>query len=79
MRMVEKKNYISLDQDQQVRNSTARFENAFRNPFKVIQSTLSTNFIPCKKDSPTTVIRILLFISCHNRADTINAVNKLAK
>ena len=54
MRITQKVNYISLDQDQYVTNITARFEKAFKYPFKGKQSPLPTNFIPSKKDSPTT-------------------------
>ena len=54
MRITQKKNYISLDQDQYVKNITARFEKAFKHPFKGKQSPLPTNFVPSKKDSPTT-------------------------
>ena len=54
MRITQKGNYISLDQDQYVKNITARSEKAFRHPFKGKQSPLPTNFIPSKRDSPTT-------------------------
>ena len=36
------------------KNITARFEKAFKHPFKGKQSPLHTNFIPNKKDSHTT-------------------------
>ncbi len=54
MRITQNKNYITLDQDQYVKNITSRFEKSFKQPFKGKQSPLPTNFTPLKKDSPVT-------------------------
>ena len=54
MRLVRKKNYISLDQDQYVKDITVNFEKNFKHPFKGRQSILPTNFTPAKRDNPTT-------------------------
>ena len=54
MRITQKETYISLDQDQYVKNITARFEKVFKNLFKGKQSQLPTKFTPIKKDRPTT-------------------------
>ena len=54
MRITQNSEYIMLDQDQYVKNITARFEKAFKHPFKIKNSPLPTSFIPTKKDSPVT-------------------------
>ena len=54
MRITQKKDNITLDQDQYVKNITSRFEKSFKHPFKGKQSPLPTSSIPSKKDSPIT-------------------------
>ena len=54
MRIKQHKDYMSIDQEQYVKNITSRFEKAFKHPFKLKDSPLPTSFIPSKKDCPTT-------------------------
>ena len=94
MGIVQKNNYISLDQNQYIENITVRFEKVFRYHFKGRQSPLPTNFTPSKEDSPATeelkklrfenlnyrsVIRALLFVLCCTQSDITYTLNKLAK
>ena len=45
-------NYITLDQDQYVKNIVSRFEKSFKHEFKTKESPLPTIFVPSKKDCP---------------------------
>ena len=54
MRIIQKPKYITLDQDQYVKNITARFEKLFKHPFKLKDSPLPSTFVPSKKDCPST-------------------------
>ena len=45
--------YITLDQDQYVKNIVSRFEKSFKHEFKTKESPLPTMFITSKKDCPT--------------------------
>ena len=53
MRIKQEDDYITLDQDQYVKNIVTRFEKSFKHEFKTKDSPLPTNFVPSKKDSPT--------------------------
>ena len=53
MRIRQEDEYITLDQDQYVKNIITRFEKSFKHEFKIKDSPLPTNFVPSKKDSPT--------------------------
>ena len=44
--------YITLDQDQYVKNIVSRFEKSFKHKFKTKESPLLTTFVPSKKDCP---------------------------
>ena len=52
------KDYMSIDQEQYVKNITSRFEKIFKYPFKLKDSPLPTSFIPSKKDCPTIELQI---------------------
>ena len=54
MRIIQDKNFISLDQDQYVKNTISRFEKSFKHPFKKKDFPLPISFVPTKKDCPTT-------------------------
>ena len=45
---------ITLSQEQYIKNIVSRFEKSFKHQFKVKETPLPTNFIPSKKDCPTT-------------------------
>ena len=53
MRIRQEDDYITLDQDQYVKNIITRFEKSFKHEFKTKDSPLPANFVPSKKDSPT--------------------------
>ena len=53
MRIIQESKYITLDQDQYVKNITARFEKLFKHPFKFKDSPLPLTFAPSKKDCPS--------------------------
>ena len=46
--------YITLDQDQYIKKIVSRFEKSFKHQFKVKDTPLPSNFVPTKKDCPTT-------------------------
>ena len=46
--------YITLDQDQYIKNIVSRFEKSFKHQFKVKETPLPSNFVPTRKDCPTT-------------------------
>ena len=50
--------HITLDQGQYVNNIVSRFEKSFKHQFKIKDNPLPRNFSPCKKDSPTTNLRV---------------------
>ena len=54
MRIIQKPDYITLDQDQYIKNITSRFEKLFKHPFKLKDSPLPSTFVPSKKDCPVT-------------------------
>ena len=54
MRIRQRKNHITIDQDQYVKNIVSRFEKLFKHTFKLKDSPLPTSFVPTKKDCPTT-------------------------
>ena len=54
MRITQNRDFISLDQDQYVKNITSRFEKGFKHPFKKKDFPLPISFVPTKKDSPAT-------------------------
>ena len=54
MHIRQHKDYITLDQDQYVKNITSRFEKQFKHSFKLKDSLLPSSFIPSKKDCPKT-------------------------
>ncbi len=54
MRIFQKPQYINLDQDQYVKNITARFEKPFKHFFKLKDSPLPSTFVLSKKDFPIT-------------------------
>ena len=56
MKIKQTPEHITLDQDQYVKNS--RFEKSFKHQFKIKDSPLPSNFIPSKKDSPTTALQV---------------------
>ena len=49
---------ITLDQEQYFKNIVSRFEKSFKHEFKTKDSPLPNNFIPSKKDCPTTELQI---------------------
>lgn len=55
MCIYQENDYITLDQNQYVKNIITRFENPFKHKFKVKVKDLPlpTNFVPSKKDCPT--------------------------
>ena len=53
MRIKQDKDFISLDQDQYVKNTISRFEKSFKRPFKRKDFPLPISFIPTRKDYPT--------------------------
>ena len=53
MRIKQEDDYITLDQDQYVKNTVSRFEKSFKHEFKTKESPLPTTFVPSKKDCPT--------------------------
>ena len=54
MRIIQKPAYITLDQDQYIKNITSRFEKLFKHSFKLKDSPLPSTFVPSKKDCPAT-------------------------
>ena len=46
--------YISIDQEQYIKNITNRFEKVFKRPFKLKYYPLPTSLIPSKRNSPET-------------------------
>ena len=64
--------YISLDQDQYIKNIISRFEKSSKHQFKVKDTPLPSNFVPTRKDCPTTEIQTkeikLRFGNLHYRA-----------
>ena len=58
MRINQLNDYMSIDQEQYVKNITNRFEKAFKHSFKIKDSPLPTSFIPSKKDYPTTELQM---------------------
>ena len=54
MKIKQDKEFISLDQDQYVKNTISRFEKSFKHPFKRKDFPLPISFIPTRKDCPTT-------------------------
>ena len=72
MKLKQKDSYISLDQKQYIKNIISRFEKAFKHQFKTKNTHLPSNFVPTKKDSPTTETQIkevkLRFGNLHYRS-----------
>ena len=58
MKIKQTSEHITLDQDQYVKNIVSRFEKSFKHQFKMKDSPLPNNFIPSKKDSPTTDLQM---------------------
>ena len=54
MRINQSNKYITLDQDQYIKNIVSRFEKNFKHQFKTKDTPLPNNFVPTKKDSPNT-------------------------
>ena len=54
MKIKQTKEYITLDQDQYIKNIVNIFEKSFKCQFKVKDTTLYSNFVPTRKDCPTT-------------------------
>ena len=54
MMITQKPRYITLDQDQYVKNITARFEKIFKHPFKLKDPPSPSTFVPSKRDCPST-------------------------
>ena len=54
MRINQEKDYITIDQDQYIKNIVSRFEKSFKHSFKLKLTPLPSNFIPTKKDYPVT-------------------------
>ena len=72
MKIKQTKEYITLDQDQYIKNIVSRFEKSFKHQFKVKDTPLPSNFVPTRKDCPTTEIQTkevkLRFGNLHYRA-----------
>ncbi len=51
-RIIQKPKYITLDQDQEVKNITARFEKLFKHSFELKGCPLPSTFVRTKKDCP---------------------------
>ena len=51
--------YITWNQEQYVKNIVNRFEKSFKHEFKTKDSPLPNNFIPSKKDCPTTELQTI--------------------
>ena len=54
IRIKQHKNYMTIDQEQHVKNIISRFEKVSKHTFKLKDSPLPTIFIPSKNDCPTT-------------------------
>ncbi len=54
MRITQNTSFISLDQDQYVKNIISRFEKGSKHPFKKKDFPSPISFVPTKKDSPVT-------------------------
>ena len=54
MNIKQTKDYIALDQNQYIKNIVNRFEKSFKHQFKVKDTPLPSNFVPTRKDYPTT-------------------------
>ena len=54
MKIKEITECITLDQDQYIKNIVSGFEKSFKQQFKVKDTPLSSNFVPTRKDCPTT-------------------------
>ena len=57
MRIIQEKEYVTIDQDQYTKNIVSRFEKSFKPSFKLNITPLPSNFIPTKKECPTTEIQ----------------------
>ena len=49
MRITQNQDFISLDQDQYVKNTISRFEKSFKHPFKKKVSQLDFQFLLCQQ------------------------------
>ena len=54
MRIIQNKDFISLDQNQYVKDTISRFEESFKHPFEKKDLSLPIFFVPNKKDCPNT-------------------------
>ena len=54
IKIKQSNNYITLDQEQYIKNIISGFEKSFKHKFKVKNTPLPNNFVPTKKDSPIT-------------------------
>ena len=72
MEIKQSNDYITLDQEQYIKNIISRFEKSFKHQFKIKNTPLPSNFVPTKKDSPTTGTQIkevkLRFGNLHYRS-----------
>ena len=54
MKINQTSDFITIDQEQYIKNIVSRFEKSFKHSFKIKDSPLPSNFVPSKKDCPIT-------------------------
>ena len=57
MEIKETPEHVTLNQEQHVKNIVSQFEKSFKHEFKTNNSPLPNNFIPSKKECPTTELQ----------------------